>query len=847
MIAGWMLYALLVSLLLGVGAHLLEAAARPGLPRRSFWVGALAGSVILPLLVRATGPLRVRTGSGGVVVGDFEVVGGAAVPPAGADHHAAAPLEQLARWAAALEPLLIWGWGATTLALLALALISVAGLRRSEREWGEAELAGTPVRVSAGVGPAVLGFVRQRIVVPAWVLTAPEAEQRMILAHEREHVRAGDHRLILGAYALLLLLPWNLPLWWMVRRLRLAVEVDCDARVLGGGADPRLYGCVLLQVGAARGGRVLGATALTEPRSYLERRIEMMTTSRAGAGRWAPLAVAGALTAIVTACAVDQPRGAIPTAPPAVEPESPASVAMALEEPRFTPYDVRPELIGAAEARALVAAHYPPMLRDAGIGGTALLWVLIDATGRVTHARLVESSGHEALDDAASAAMHRFRFTPASHQGTPVPVWIQLPVRFAPGAACCAIAGSSAGRTRTRRRSGSALEPSSGSAVGSGSVSGSGGGSGTGQRSGRCGHLPIGSPGSGCGTWRADGEERHGARCTCPRCRPGHRSGQPAGSRSAPCGRAGPRTGAPHLHPVRYQAGAHQPSGVWPPDRESLSTAAPPGGDRRHLRTLDLRRRRWSGPKHAPHAELRTRRTGCRGRRGDAAGPLRAGAKSRSGRPRVDPAPRHLLAGALNRRWGSVAPAVHLPLTFQREHRPHPGEHSDIQGSTIPGSTVTQREHRLPSSRGARSPDIQREHRPPLSRGAPSPSSRGARSPVTQREHRLPSSRRARSLVTQREHRPPSARGARSTIIQWEHDPPSSGGARSPDIQREHRLPSSRGARSPDIQREHHPRHPAGAQHHPRHPEGAQRPKDPDAAHAPPPAAAPGIHQRAAA
>ena len=34
------------------------------------------------------------------------------------------------------------------------------------------------------------------------------------------------------------LMPWNLPLWWQWRRLRFAIEVDCDARVLASGRIP---------------------------------------------------------------------------------------------------------------------------------------------------------------------------------------------------------------------------------------------------------------------------------------------------------------------------------------------------------------------------------------------------------------------------------------------------------------------------------------------------------------------------------------------------------------------------------------------------------------------------------
>jgi len=42
-----------------------------------------------------------------------------------------------------------------------------------------------------------------------------------------------------------------------------------------------------------------------------------------------------------------------------------------------------------------------------------------------------ESSGVASLDDAAAAAVRRWRFRPARRNGTPVRATVQVPVRFA--------------------------------------------------------------------------------------------------------------------------------------------------------------------------------------------------------------------------------------------------------------------------------------------------------------------------------------------------------------------------------------------------------------------------------
>ncbi|UUZ52386.1 hypothetical protein LP419_22985 [Massilia sp. H-1] len=43
---------------------------------------------------------------------------------------------------------------------------------------------------------------------------------------------ARDPQLLGLALLVLVAMPWNLPMWWQLRRLRHAIEVDCDARVL---------------------------------------------------------------------------------------------------------------------------------------------------------------------------------------------------------------------------------------------------------------------------------------------------------------------------------------------------------------------------------------------------------------------------------------------------------------------------------------------------------------------------------------------------------------------------------------------------------------------------------------
>jgi protein TonB len=98
--------------------------------------------------------------------------------------------------------------------------------------------------------------------------------------------------------------------------------------------------------------------------------------------------------------------------------------------PTFTPFTVRPELTNTSEVQRALEREYPPLLRDAGIGGSPVVWFFIDESGNVQDTRLNKSSGHQQLDDAALKVADLMRFTPALNRDKKVPVWVSLPITF---------------------------------------------------------------------------------------------------------------------------------------------------------------------------------------------------------------------------------------------------------------------------------------------------------------------------------------------------------------------------------------------------------------------------------
>ncbi|MEJ2185637.1 MAG: energy transducer TonB [Gemmatimonadota bacterium] len=113
--------------------------------------------------------------------------------------------------------------------------------------------------------------------------------------------------------------------------------------------------------------------------------------------------------------------------PPPANATRAADIAAA---PHFTPYEVAPKLINRSEVARALVEYYPPLLRNAGIGGTVMMWFYIDTEGRVLRTQVFKSSGYPNLDTAAQQVAEIMRFSPALNRDQKIPVWVQLPVVF---------------------------------------------------------------------------------------------------------------------------------------------------------------------------------------------------------------------------------------------------------------------------------------------------------------------------------------------------------------------------------------------------------------------------------
>lgn len=435
MTSSWMLYCAVLAGMLGGGALAAERALHSfGRPTRWAWVVAVVLSAALPFASPYLGGLRTALFAPAPAVtlgeGTAEVVRLASAAPA-------PPPGGLREILLRADGLLLPAWLAASLLLLLGGGVLAARIHLRRRGWRSETVDGERVLVSPRTGPAVVGFLRGRIVLPEWVLAWDEPRRRLVLEHEREHVRAHDPLLLLLALAAVVLVPWSPALWWQLRRLRLAMEVDCDARVLHRLPDVRGYGMLLLEVGRLASSGRLPAAAMSEPTSFLERRIHMMTSPRnARRLRVAALAAGLCLAVAATAVALPAPLSPIP------ERLTPATADPARAEFRVAPplvggdtiidvsrADEKPRLLNAGAVARMLQQNYPPLLRDAGVTGRATVRIVVGEDGTVADSRTLEAT-HPAFSDLAATVIRQARFRPARKGGKPVAVRVTLPVAF---------------------------------------------------------------------------------------------------------------------------------------------------------------------------------------------------------------------------------------------------------------------------------------------------------------------------------------------------------------------------------------------------------------------------------
>jgi TonB family protein len=267
------------------------------------------------------------------------------------------------------------------------------------------------------------------IVLPEWAIEADPAVRALVLRHEEEHRLARDPYLLLLAAVITALIPWNIPLWIQAARLRLAIEIDCDKRVLRTLPSWREYARLLLTIAQhrARASHAL-IPALLEPTSNLERRITAMRTTPGLSRLNALFLILGSGLALALACAVEKPES--PKASPSAQSASTRiSTPPPVDPAKNTFFEFQVEKL--ATPISVQNVNYPAELKAAGVKGSVFAQFVVDETGHVDVSTFKSLTD---VDPRLSAAVRNaapsWQFEPASVGGRKVKQLVQQEFQF---------------------------------------------------------------------------------------------------------------------------------------------------------------------------------------------------------------------------------------------------------------------------------------------------------------------------------------------------------------------------------------------------------------------------------
>lgn len=416
----WMLYAAVIGALVGIASLALErVAAARGLPMRFVWaasmivsVGWAAANAIRRLLPDLGEPVRLVPFS--ITLEPTRAM------TAGAMN---------AGRAAMIDRGLLGLWIALSVLLLARLFIAVRTLRRTRGDWRAANVDGIAVRLSSNVGPAVVGLRSMDVVLPEWIMTLDAPLRALVLRHEEEHRSARDPYLLFASAIAVALMPWNLALWLQAKRLRLAIEMDCDARVLRAHPSPERYGLLMLTIAQRRSiAPPMFAPMLSEPTSQLERRIIAMRTMTHKVARATVVAgMAIAVSVLLFACALqsDSPMSPKPGVGSRSLQRGPRFMS---DSQTFFEFQVE-QAVTVAEGNP--RPRFPDVLRAANIEGEVLAQFVADTFGMADMRTFkVLKSSHDLFTDAVRTVLPTMRFNPALVGGRKVKQLVQMPFQF---------------------------------------------------------------------------------------------------------------------------------------------------------------------------------------------------------------------------------------------------------------------------------------------------------------------------------------------------------------------------------------------------------------------------------
>jgi len=266
----------------------------------------------------------------------------------------------------------------------------------------------------SGFGPAVIGALRPRIVVPAdFEAQVVDRARAVVLTHERVHLERGDPAVNALATALQCLAWFNPHVHIGARQMRIDQEIACDAVVVARHPDARrLYAEALLNTLLMSRSIPLGCHWPPAGRHPLKERIAMLNSEPATLRR---RTLGAALVCGISLFGAGAVWASKPAQPPLV---------------------TRPVWVQKPTIEDL-QRYYPAQAMKAGAGGDAVIACGISAEGRLQNCTIKrEDPAQHGFGAAALELSRHFQMKPVSLDGQATSGGrIIIPIRFAHAAA----------------------------------------------------------------------------------------------------------------------------------------------------------------------------------------------------------------------------------------------------------------------------------------------------------------------------------------------------------------------------------------------------------------------------
>lgn len=267
--------------------------------------------------------------------------------------------------------------------------------------------------------PALVGLWHPRIVVgPAFESQFSADERALVLQHEHNHRRHGDHWANAVLLALRCLLWFHPLLPWAAARFLRDQELACDARTI----EPhpalrRTYATALLKAQLVHPVAPMACHLRGHP--LLKERIAMIKQSQRKALQRVSgqVLAAGLFTALATVAWASQTSTSSMTTSNSTRISTEAS---------STAEDGNREV----QVSNMLPPRYPRSAMENNQGGVVTVQVDVDAQGNISGVRVVKASNPGVFDAVSLEAARSWTYLPAMKDGKPVAASVRIPLTF---------------------------------------------------------------------------------------------------------------------------------------------------------------------------------------------------------------------------------------------------------------------------------------------------------------------------------------------------------------------------------------------------------------------------------